>query len=370
MAKERRQRTTAKSRPSNDDKFLACSMPEIPERILPPTLHPGRLGLIRLIDRKWVNGTVLHYYFFDQPSDGTNGAWVGAEAQKNVVRSAFQEWKELGIGLEFVEVAAREDAEVRIGFEQNGRSWSYVGRDVIDVARDPNERTMNLGWDLTTDYGHDTARHEIGHTLGFPHEHQNPNAGIEWDEDAVYRYFRGYPNYWPDDTIYWNILRKLPTDEVSGSAWDPNSIMHYAFPSGVIKEPAEYVGGLTPAPGLSEKDIEFARRFYPTLESQEEPELRAFESQRILIAAGGQINFRIRPRFTRTYAIQTFGESDTVIVLFEDQSDDVTFVAGDDDSGTDRNARIDTRLYKDHEYTLRVRLYFSHLTGESAVMLW
>ena len=27
----------------------------------------------------------------------------------------------------------------------------------------------------------DTALHGIGHTLGLPHEHQNPNAGIVWD---------------------------------------------------------------------------------------------------------------------------------------------------------------------------------------------
>ena len=53
------------------------------------------------------------------------------------------------------------------------------------IAADPNERTMNFGWDLTTSYGHDTALHEIGHTLGFPHEHQNPTAGIVWNEPAV-----------------------------------------------------------------------------------------------------------------------------------------------------------------------------------------
>ena len=71
------------------------------------------------------------------------------------------------------------EAEIRIGF-QPGSSWSYVGRDAIDLVSDFNERTMNFGWDLTTSYGCDTALHEIGHALGFPHEHQNPNAGIIW----------------------------------------------------------------------------------------------------------------------------------------------------------------------------------------------
>jgi hypothetical protein len=43
----------------------------------------------------------------------------------------------------------------------------------------------------------DTALHGIGHTLGLPHEHQNPNAGIVWDEKTVYTSLGGPPNSWP-----------------------------------------------------------------------------------------------------------------------------------------------------------------------------
>ena len=45
---------------------------------------------------------------------------------------------------------------------------------------------MNFGWDLTPLGRSTTALHEIGHTLGMPHEHQNPFAGIAWDEETVY----------------------------------------------------------------------------------------------------------------------------------------------------------------------------------------
>ena len=153
------------------------------------------------------------------------------------------------------------EAEIRIGYARDG-SWSYVGREILDIP--VNERTMSFGWPLDRDdYGLTTAIHEIGHTLGMPHEHQNPFAGIVWDEDAVYGYLGGPPNNWPRETTFNNVLRKIDAAEVAGSNWDPDSIMEYQFPAGLIIEPAAYHNGIFPPGTLSPLDKTWAKTWYP-----------------------------------------------------------------------------------------------------------
>jgi Astacin (Peptidase family M12A) len=275
-----------------------------------------------------------------------------------------------GIGIKFEEVRNISEAEVRIGFRQGDGAWSYIGRDVIDIPGQ-DERTMNFGWDLRADpRGVDVPVHEIGHTLGFPHEHQNPFAGIVWNEEAVYRYFGGPPNNWTRDTTFYNVLQKLAAGEVQGSQWDPNSIMHYAFTAGLIDRPEQYRNGLKPFGGLSERDLQQVRFFYPPIEESSYAELKPFHSEILSLAPAEQKNFMINPSATRNYTIQTFGKLDTVMVLFEDQNGDLKYVDGDDDSGTDFNAQINVRLYQGRRYVLRIRLYSSFATGETSVMLW
>ena len=341
-----------------------CNLPKVPPRTFDPSVSSDRIRLIQLLDKKWVNGTKLRYYFFE------SGQYSAGNEQKELVRQGFEVWKKVGIGIKFEEVRNISEAEVRIGFLQGDGAWSFVGRDVIDIPGQ-GERTMNFGWDLRADpRGVDVPVHEIGHTLGFPHEHQNPFAGMVWNEEAVYQYFGGPPNNWPRDTTFHNVLRKLATGEVQGSEWDPNSIMHYAFAAGLIDKPEQYRNGLRPGGGLSELDVQQVRLFYPPLDDSSYTELKPFHSEILALAPTEQKNFVINPSATRTYTIQTFGKLDTVMVLFEDQNGDLKYVDGDDDSGTDLNAQINVRLYQGRRYVLRLRLYSNFAAGESSVMLW
>lgn len=341
-----------------------CSVPPEPPRQFDPGVTEDRARAIIATAGKWVNHTTLRYYFFD------GGPFAGDETQRAVVREAFDVWKDLGIGLSFLEEENASEAELRIGFLWGDGSWSTVGTGAL--RRRTAQRTMNFGWriDVPGPNGLDTAVHEIGHALGFHHEHQNPNAGIVWNREAVYDYFaRTQVPPWTRDDTDFNILDKIDPQTVGGSDWDPDSIMHYSFAAGLIRQPEEYRGGLNPAPGLSVQDEEVVKHFYPGGPSVA-PQLLPGRSQLLSLAPGEQRDFNILPTETRDYDFRTFGDADTVMVLFQEEDGDFRYVQGDDDSGFDRNAAFRVRLVRGRAYQLRIRLYYSFASGDTAAMMW
>jgi len=356
-----------------------CSQPPSPPRVVSPSVTGARLEAIFALDRKWLNGTVIHYYFFDQPTDGTtvvlaNGqkefrSWVGDESQRQVVRDAFKTWKSLGIGLEFVEVHSRTEAEVRISFMLGDGSYSAVGTDVLKSGS--GERTMNFGWRLSGSDGLNTALHEIGHTLGLEHEHQNPFAGIVWNEEVVFATLAAEPNHWDREKTHWNIIRKISPNEVQGSSWDPNSIMHYPFAPGLIRSPQPFdTTGVRPAGGLSERDQTWVRTFYPPQNPSAFPRLGAGLSQFLPQHNGDQQDYVVIPEATRKYNIATFGTCDSIVALFEEENGTPRFLAADDDSGEDRNASLRVKLLTGRKYIVRAQVRFVDATSSPFIMMW
>ncbi len=64
-----------------------CEQPVVPPQEFTPDVGPERASLIRNVDRKWANGTQLHYHFLT-----SSASWAGGAAAKRQARDGFKAW--------------------------------------------------------------------------------------------------------------------------------------------------------------------------------------------------------------------------------------------------------------------------------------
>lgn len=280
-----------------------------------------------------------------------------------MVRDAFEKWMLLGIGLTFRDVPTPTTATLLIGRNQGDGSWSYVGTDVISNRR--NGCNMNFGWDLTTPWGNATALHEIGHALGLHHEHQNPYAGLVWDEAAVLEFYSGSPNNWDEDKIRYNILRKINPKEVKGTDWDPRSVMHYPFKDGLISAPAAWTNGTPRNYTMSQPDVDWVRVSYPPL-TNAQPITSGSEAP-LSLEPGAQDHFVFEPDESRPFTIGTRGRSDAKLTVYRVDSDKLRPVAQADDAAKDENASVQVHLEKGRRYLIATKTYYAGDTDRMAL---
>jgi len=333
-----------------------CHQPPRARRTFSPGIHPERKRIIIVNSTQWANGTEIKYMFLE-----------GVKKQQDVVREAFRKWEKLGIGISFTEVKSPEESMVRIGFDPKDDSWSEVGRDVLTVKG--KKPTMNFAIDLTGDEGMSTALHEIGHTLGFDHEHQSPFAGITWDANAVYKSLGGDPNYWSKASTKAQILDKLPRRKVSGTKWDPDSIMHYEFDPGLILKPVKYRDGIFPPGKLSPDDIRRVKSVYPPVKSSSYKKIGYNKPLKFKTKSGGQIDFIFTAPYTRSYTFETKGNLDTVMVVSELEGKKKYYMAGDDDSGFDKNSKITLPLVKGREYLVNIKVTYARENAAGTLLV-
>jgi len=200
-------------------------------------------------DKMWTFGRTLTVSFFEGD---------GYVLEK--VKALFKEWETYAnIKFEFV----NKNGDIRVAFVLNGSSWSALGRDA--VARSIDQPTMNFGWlyPETEDKEYRrTVLHEIGHSLGCIHEHQNPdpNHAIRWKKEALYEYFKR-TNNWDKEKVNINVIDRYDHEITSYSKFDNKSIMIYYIPPYLTEDNVAI--GDENISELTETDKEFMKKWYP-----------------------------------------------------------------------------------------------------------
>lgn len=199
------------------------------------------------VGKEWQNGRRLTVSFI-----GGN-----KQVKDRLIRHA-KTWMEYA-NVEFDFSHKMKVADIRIGFNKNDGSWSFMGTEAL--TEDSNNPTMNFGW-LTPKLNDEefgaVVLHEFGHALGCIHEHSRPDTGIPWNTKKVYAYYKEKDG-WTKEEVDSQVFDKYDRNMIRASAFDKRSIMMYAIPSfltdGKYQIPFNSF--------LSSQDKKFIKTIYP-----------------------------------------------------------------------------------------------------------
>lgn len=252
-------------------KSHGCTIKELPEAKLAaaarsavelnPTNRPSQAALSTaakdespapnflavLTTKYWgADGVRLSVSFLDSP----------AAALRNKILDHMNAWSQwCNVGFSW----SQSGGQVRISRGKGGY-WSYLGTDIRHVGR--NLPTMNLeGFTLKTPDSEfrRVVRHEVGHTLGFPHEHMRRVIISKLDEKKTVDYFRRYQG-WDEQTTRAQVLTPIEESQLLGTPGaDEQSIMCYQLPASITKDGKPIPGGLD----IDPSDQAFAAKVYP-----------------------------------------------------------------------------------------------------------
>jgi hypothetical protein len=210
----------------------------------PYNASPAAGGLLSVgnYEKLWLPGRAIKLRFMEPVSSDYLRAFLRAASN----------WL-LHANLTF-EVVTNGYADIRITTD-TADDKSLIGTDALTFEQ--SEATFYLATPMDSESFKSTVIHEMGHALGFIHEHLHRDANIPWNREKVYEFYRDEYE-WDKQRVDDNVFTPF-NGAVIDTEYDPKSIMHYPVP----KELTDGVWEIGQNTELSEQDKKLAEFAYP-----------------------------------------------------------------------------------------------------------
>ena len=248
LARARKPLRISAAKPGKGVAFAPCASAPAEAAPHKAKSKPAMEGAVFHTSYQWPTGSTIRVGFVDGSAD----------ARKAVAKTAKQWTDHANLTFDFDLSNNPGNVDILIQFH-DPNCTSALGTS-SRYTSDWGEPSMNLCYADTFMDTEDFPRivlHEFGHALGLYHEHQSPKANHSWNKEAVYDYYSrfGWSRSYVDQWVFQSIAPGL----VDATEYDPDSIMHYAFPPEFTTDNVGF-GGKSK---LSPRDKSFIAEIYP-----------------------------------------------------------------------------------------------------------